>query len=149
VGHNTLGEGWGPVEEMRVGWEVWSRPTVRIEKVGRGKCLNYAWSRGFGKVWGWDLFIHVKGWRLEGALVGGVWFVRIKGVINGWFVVCMRMRWRIGRWCRMVRWMGDENYEVRWDEITWGHGTFGVSLIIFHNKNPCQLLILLPTYNIL
>jgi hypothetical protein len=32
--------------------------------------------------------IHMKGGGLVGALVGGVWFVKIEGVINGWFVVC-------------------------------------------------------------
>jgi len=33
--------------------------------------------------------IHMKGGGLVGALVGGVWFVKIGRVINGWFVVCM------------------------------------------------------------
>jgi hypothetical protein len=50
VGHKTLGGNWGRVEEIGVGWGVWSWPIVGTNKVGGEKCLNYAWSKGFGKV---------------------------------------------------------------------------------------------------
>ncbi len=50
MGHNTLGGGWRHVDEMGVGWGVWSRPTVGTKKAGGGKCPSYAWSKGFGKM---------------------------------------------------------------------------------------------------
>jgi len=31
-----------------------TRPSVKTKKMGGGKCPNYAWSRGFEKVQGWD-----------------------------------------------------------------------------------------------
>jgi hypothetical protein len=50
VGHKTLGGGWRHVEEMGVGWGVWSRPTVGTNRVGGGKCSSCAWLKEFGKV---------------------------------------------------------------------------------------------------
>jgi hypothetical protein len=39
--------------------------------------------------------------------MGGLWFA--------W-----GMRWRIGQWCHMMMRMGDGNYEVQRDEMSWG-----------------------------
>ncbi len=50
MGHKILGGGWGHVEEMGVGWEVCSWPTLKTNRVGVGKCFSCAWSMGFGKV---------------------------------------------------------------------------------------------------
>jgi hypothetical protein len=50
-------------ENMGVGCGVWSWPIVGTIRVGGEKCPSYAWSRGFGKVYGWDpTFI----WRVGG-----------------------------------------------------------------------------------
>jgi hypothetical protein len=48
--HKTLNGSWGCVEEMGVGWGVWSWPTIGTNRVGGGKCLSCAWSKGFGKM---------------------------------------------------------------------------------------------------
>jgi len=50
VGQKTIGEGWEHVEDMGVGWGVWSWPTIGTNRVGRGNCPSYAWSKGFGKM---------------------------------------------------------------------------------------------------
>jgi hypothetical protein len=50
VGHDTLGGGWKHVEEMGVGWEVWSWQTIRTNREGGEKCPSYAWSKRFGKM---------------------------------------------------------------------------------------------------
>jgi hypothetical protein len=40
-----------------------------------------------------------------------------------WFA--WRIKWRIGqRWC-MIKQMGNGNYEVQWNVMSWGHGMFG------------------------
>jgi len=50
MGHKTLGGGWGRVQEMGVGWGVWSWPILRTNSVGVRKCFSCAWMKGFGKV---------------------------------------------------------------------------------------------------
>jgi hypothetical protein len=50
VGQETLGGGCKCVEEMKVGWWIWSCATKGFGKVERGKGPTCAWSMGFGKV---------------------------------------------------------------------------------------------------
>jgi hypothetical protein len=49
VGHKALGEGWKRVEEMGLGWGVWSWWIVMTNKKGGGKCPSVHDKRGLGK----------------------------------------------------------------------------------------------------
>jgi hypothetical protein len=46
----TLGEGYEHVEEMGVGWGVWSWATIGVNIMEGGKGPTFTWSKGFGKM---------------------------------------------------------------------------------------------------
>jgi hypothetical protein len=50
VGQETLVGSCKCIEEMMVGWGVWSCAIRGVNKVEGGKCSTCAWSKGFGKV---------------------------------------------------------------------------------------------------
>jgi len=50
VGQKILGESCKCVEEMRVGWGLWSCVIGGVGKVEGGKGPTCAWSKGFGKM---------------------------------------------------------------------------------------------------
>ncbi len=50
MGQETLNGDCKCVEEMKVGWGVWSCAIGRVGRVEGGKGLTCAWSRGFEKM---------------------------------------------------------------------------------------------------
>jgi hypothetical protein len=50
MGQETLGASYKHVEEMVIGWGVWSWATIGVDRVEGGKGSTYVSSKGFGKM---------------------------------------------------------------------------------------------------